>query len=214
MSSAAPVPKRSIVYIDGFNFYYGAVRDGPYKWLNLQRFFEIIRPHDEIQAIRYFTALVNGRRQRNQLAYLEALETLPLVETILGRFKIKQITCAVSACRFAGPRRFRVPEEKRTDVNIGIRMLDDAYQDLCDQFILVTGDSDLVPAVHTVKERFPRMKVIVYVPARTRVRGAAVELRGAADKSRHLPLEKLPYAQFPPTIPGGGGRVIRKPAGW
>jgi hypothetical protein len=214
MSSATPVPKRSIIYIDGFNLYYGAVRGGPYKWLNLQRLFEMIRPHDEIQAIRYFTALINGPHHRHQLTYLQALETLPLVETILGRFKIKQVTCAVSACRFGGPRKFPVPEEKRTDVNIGIRMLDDAYQDACDRFILVTGDSDLVPAIHTIKDRFPRKKVFVYVPTRTRVRGAAVELRSAADKSRHLPLEKLPQAQFPPTIPDANGGMICKPADW
>jgi hypothetical protein len=28
---------RTSIYIDGFNLYYGAVKDTPYKWLNLVR---------------------------------------------------------------------------------------------------------------------------------------------------------------------------------
>lgn len=29
--------RRSIIYVDGFTLYYGAVRGGPYKWFNLPR---------------------------------------------------------------------------------------------------------------------------------------------------------------------------------
>jgi uncharacterized LabA/DUF88 family protein len=62
-------------------------------------------------------------------------------------------------------------------------MLDDAYQDHCDQFVLVSGDSDLVPAINLVRTRFPLKKVIVYiphVPALSKTRGYAVEVRSAA----------------------------------
>jgi len=214
MASSVPTRKRSVVYVDGFNLYYGAVKGSPHKWLDLQRYFEMLRPHDDIQAVRYFTALIDGPRRRNQLAYVRALETLPLVEIVLGKFKMKQVTCQVRACTFTGTRRFTTQEEKRTDVNIAVRMLDDAYQNVCDRFVIVSGDSDLVPVVNEVKARFPDKEVIVYVPARSRVRGAAVELRAAADKDRVLPLEKLPHAQFPPRVPDGSGRVITKPADW
>jgi uncharacterized LabA/DUF88 family protein len=107
-----------------------------------------------------------------------------------------------------------IPEEKRTDVNIAVYMLDDAYQELAERFIVVSGDSDLVPAVTMLKTRFPDKEVIVYVPARSRVRGAAVELRAVADKDRTLPLEKLQHCQFPVRVPDGGGGVIVKPASW
>ena len=209
-----PARKRSIVYVDGFNLYYGLVKDSPYKWLNLQRYFEMIRPHDDIQIIRYFTAMIDGSRKTNQLRYLRALETLPLVQIILGQFKTKTVSCKVRACRFTGSRRFATQEEKRTDVNIAVHMLDDAYSDLCDRFVLVSGDSDLVPAVDLLKARFPGKEVIVYVPARDRVRGAAVELRSAADKNRTLPREKLPHAQFPVQVPASAGSVVTKPADW
>ncbi len=111
-------PKRSIVYVDGFNLYYGVLKDGPYRWLDLQRYF------------------------------------------------------------------------------------------------LVTGDSDLVPAVCMVKDLFPTKEVILYIPARTAVRGAAVELRGVADKHRLLPLELLPKSQFPAQITSGAGQIVRKPPSW
>ncbi len=45
--------KRSIVYVDGLNLYYGALRGGPHKWLDLERYFELLRPHDELEIIRW-----------------------------------------------------------------------------------------------------------------------------------------------------------------
>jgi hypothetical protein len=206
--------KRSAVYIDGFNLYYGSLRGGPHRWLNLERFFQLLRPSDDIQAIRYFTALVSGPNRARQELYLRALETLPLVQTILGRFKTKRVQCHVVGCQYTGARFFQAPEEKRTDVNIGVHLIDDAYQRLCERFILVSGDSDLVPAIHRLKMRFPEAEVIVYVPSRDAQRGAAVELRSAADKHRTLPLALLRHAHFPPTIPDGAGGTLTKPATW
>ena len=84
MASSAPAVKRSVIYIDGFNFYYGAIQGGPHRWLNLQRYFTMLRPHDDIQAIRYFTARINGSHAAHQDAYLKALSTLPLVDITLG----------------------------------------------------------------------------------------------------------------------------------
>jgi len=213
---AAPLRKsRVIVYIDGFNFYYGAVKPTPsLKWLDLERYCKLLRPHDDVQAVRYFTALVNGPTKPNQEAYLKALATTPLVNVVLGKFKDKTVKCGVSACTYVAARRFKVPEEKRTDVNIAISMLDDSYQDMCDHLILFSGDSDLVPAINLVRLRFPAKKVTVYVPSRDPTRGAAVELRLAASKHRDLPLSLLAKAQFPDAIPDGAGGTINRPAAW
>ena len=43
-------------------------------------------------------------------------------------------------------------------------MLDDAYQDACDRVVLITGDSDLVPAVQRLRDRFPEKTIITYRP--------------------------------------------------
>jgi uncharacterized LabA/DUF88 family protein len=210
-----PVKKKSIIYIDGFNLYYGALKGTANKWLNLERYFLLLRPNDDIQAIRYFTALVDGFHLANQQAYLRALETLPLVEVIFGKFKRKQIVCGVTGCQYPGNRVFSSREEKRTDVNIAISMLDDARRGLCERIVLVSGDSDLVPALDLVKTSFPLIELIVYVPARhwKRKTGSA-EIRGAADRHRSLPNEFFPKSQFPSHIPDGVGGFIRKPKTW
>jgi hypothetical protein len=163
---SAPLPKRSrtIIYVDGFNFYYGAVKGGPYKWLNLERFFTRLRPDDDICQIHYFTALINGPTLPNQQLYLRALATCPLVRTVLGNYKAKRVKCTVPGCTYTGDRRMQTVEEKRTDVNIAVQTMEDAYERRCDRFILVSGDSDLVPAVSRVVAM--GRKVLVYIPAR------------------------------------------------
>jgi hypothetical protein len=205
---------RSIVYIDGFNFYYGALRGTRHKWLNLESVFRRLRPDDDLQAVYYFTALVNGPKRSRQECYLRALSTLSTVRIILGKFKIKVIRCRVAGCAYPGSRFFDAPEEKRTDVNIALQMLDDVHHARADRMILVSGDSDLVPALEMVKAQSPQTQVIVYVPSRHPVRGAATELRAAADKDRTFPLRLLEICQFPSEVPDGRGGVIRKPAGW
>ena len=107
-----------------------------------------------------------------------------------------------------------MPEEKRTDVQIALTMARDAWEKTCEQMILVSGDSDLVPAVNLVKEIAPGTKITVYVPARHQARGAAVELRGAADKDRILPNNLFQHCQFSATLKDGEGRNISKPPTW
>ena len=93
-------------------------------------------------------------------------------------------------------------------------MLDDAYQDRCDLLIVVSGDSDLVPAFEIIKTRFPEKQLLVYVPTRVSSRGAAVEIRGAADRNRTLPLKLLRAAQFPRQMSDGAGGTLTKPENW
>ena len=211
----APTRPRTIFYIDGFNLYYGAVRATPaLKWLNLERYCKLLRPHDTIVSIRYFSALVAGSDRSSQQTYLRALSTTPLVEVVLGKFKQKNVKCGVTTCTSPGQKWYQMPEEKRTDVNISVFMLDDAYQNACDQMIIFSGDSDLVPAINMVRTRFPAKKIIVYVPSRDPVRGAAVELRTAAHVNRTLPLQLLSKCQFPNQFQDGSGGLLSRPATW
>ncbi|MBS3966597.1 MAG: NYN domain-containing protein [Truepera sp.] len=208
------MPKHSTIYVDGFNLYYGALRRGPYKWLNLERFFTLLRQDDEIRKIWYFTALIDGPNRANQETYLRALRTTPLVGIQHGRYKQKIVRCNVTNCRYRGVREFRAPEEKGTDVKIALQMLDDAYQGSCDRMVLVSGDEDLLPAVELIKQRFPHLSMTVYVPARDPRRAAATRLRKASDKHKTLPLALLSAAQFPPTITTPSGETIQKPTSW
>jgi len=212
-----PTKPRTIIYIDGFNLYYGAIKGTPNKWLNLERYFRILRPNDDIIAIKYLTAMVNGPHRSNQEVYLRALATLPSFQIHLGKFKRKTVKCNEPLCTHPGPRLFDTVEEKRTDVNIAISMLDDAYQDSCDQLVLVSGDSDLVPALATIRARFPAKRLFVYVPHIPSVattRGFAVELRSAAHVNRDLPNNLFKLSQFPSVVVDGMGAAIPKPASW
>lgn len=206
--------KASNVYVDGFNLYYGALKGTKHKWLDLQKLFTMLRPDDDVQTIHYFTAPVIGRNQPDQQRYLDALATCAKVRITLGRYAFREMTCRVLGCHHPGSKQFKRPEEKQTDVNIALQMLDDAYQRAAERFVLVTGDSDLVPAINVVRARAPSIEVIVYVPSNHMNRGAAVELRGAAHKHRTLPAVLLPRAQFPPTVTGYGGAVMTKPTDW
>jgi hypothetical protein len=82
---------KTIVYIDGFNLYYGAVKGTTYKWLDVLALCKFLLPKNQIVQIKYFTALVSARpndpdQPNRQLLFLRALRTLPNLEIIYGHF--------------------------------------------------------------------------------------------------------------------------------
>jgi len=179
----------------------------------LEKLFKRLRPQDTIVGIRYFTAEVDGPTKQNQLTYWRALGTTPLVEIIQGKFKSKQVECRNTQCTAPGRRFFLAREEKRTDVSIGVRMIDDAYQNACENMVLVSGDSDLVPAILSVRNRFPQKKIFVYVPTNPFYQRFSAELSAAANRTRHLPSNLLPISQFPAQLNDALGPIV-KPANW
>ena len=208
------IKKKSIIYIDGFNLYYGALKNTKWKWLNLDKLFSLLRQDDDIIKIKYFTAIINKPPKPEQNEYLSALSTLSNLEIILGKFKTKRVKCLVNKCKYKGNRFFQMPEEKRTDVNIALHMVNDAVIEDIGRLILVSGDSDLVPGIKMVKSINPKIEIIVYIPANEEVRSFAVELRGSADKHKTLPNILLPKSQFPQRIQNTFGDWIEKPDDW
>lgn len=87
---------RSIVYVDGFNLYYGACRHPGRRWLDLSALCERLLPNDEILEIAFCTANVKqdpsdpGKQGRQRL-YHRALRTIPNLEIHLGRFIPKSV---------------------------------------------------------------------------------------------------------------------------
>ena len=79
--------KKTIVYIDGFNLYYGLLRSSKNKWLDVVAFANSLLPRPdehEILAVKYFTARVNydpaePTAQMRQSVYLSA-DLRPLFE--------------------------------------------------------------------------------------------------------------------------------------
>ena len=88
---------RTINYIDGFNFYYRAVKNTPYKWLDFKSLFEkLLSKNNEITQIKYFTALVSGKtnpqKPIRQQIYLRALQSfIPKIEIYYGHFLTHEV---------------------------------------------------------------------------------------------------------------------------
>lgn len=217
---ATPPKKRCLVYVDGFNLYYGVLESNPgWKWLNLQSLFEALRPDEDIVTIKYFTALVEPDRHLSpkrdrQRTYLRALATLPKLQRIEGKYQLRLVTCRAAAC----PRQFQYlsPEEKKTDVNLAVHLIDDALHARADSIVLVSGDSDLEPAVEWVRKNHSATKVTVYVPtipAHATQRRNDFYLRIGVT-CRPLPLADIPHHQFQSVITLPNGATVQRPADW
>ncbi len=212
---------KTIAYIDGFNLHYGALSQSPFRWLDLEKMVRLLRPGDEIVRVKYFTAPVHGPTKPNQEAYLTALSARPCIEIVMGNFKKKTVECSNPSCpgQPRRQRRFQTHEEKRTDVNIALHMIDDAYQAHCQRFVLISGDSDLVPAIELVTDRMPSAKVNVYIPVPSNAAGARErsykkELRTASTSVRALPVQLLQHCLLPNPIAVPGIGDIEMPPAW
>lgn len=153
--------KRVIVYIDGFNFYYGlksASRWKRYYWLDVVKLFEsFMRPDQELVAVKYFSARPDDIEQSlRQNTFFQANKENPKFRLILGKYLKKEITC------YKCGNIIHTHEEKETDVRIATQIVTDAFRNNCDISIVVSADSDMIPAIELALE--VRHKVFVYFP--------------------------------------------------
>ncbi len=153
--------QRVIVYVDGFNFYYGLKHDSHWKryyWLDMVKFFELgLKENQELLAVKYFSAIPdNELKMKNQDAFFQANKQNPKFQLILGKYLKKEITCR--NCGYT----IRTYEEKESDVRIATQIVADAFQKVCDISIVVSADSDMVPAVELALKAHQR--VFVYFP--------------------------------------------------
>lgn len=209
--------QRTFVYVDGFNFYYRAVRGGPYKWLDyLTLFRDVLRPTNDILKIQYFTARVSGKVDQGavlrQQAYLRALATIPALHVHLGSFLAHERWARLAKSPTA---HFRpIPEvvsilrveEKGSDVNLASWLVRDGFQDEYDVAVVVSNDTDLVEPIRMVVEEIGK-PVGLICPAKR----PATSLARVASFCRFVTPARLAAAQFPDRIPG---TTIQKPDGW
>lgn len=175
-SAISTLPKYNVItYIDGFNLYFGirseAIKRGTldapdprwyrYMWLNLHAMCSLmLTDRQQLVAVKYFTAPITGgkAKRERQNAYLDALRTIPDIEIIFGRFEPERKLC--EKCGHPGLH----PQEKKTDVNLATSLICDALGDKYDTAIVITGDSDIVPAVQAVKSLKPEKRIVSAFP--------------------------------------------------
>jgi hypothetical protein len=178
-----PVPSRrrtAVAYIDGFNFYYGAVRHHPdLKWVDLEVLCERLlgRGH-ELLGVTYCTARVSAtvtdpRAPERQHRYLRALSGLSRTKVLTGTFMTKTITRPIAR----GPRKGKrvevvTWEEKGSDVNVATELVLDTCDHRMTTAPIISNDSDLQ---HTVD--------VVRVSASTGERSSTVRPRSPASRT-------------------------------
>ena len=161
--------KRVTFYIDGFNFYFGIKRArsidrnwGNCYWIDVVKLCESFLGEDQIlEKVVYFTASpMNPAKNSRQSSFLNANKLIngEKFEIVRGKYMDKIITCP--NCNMS----FSKPEEKKTDVNISVRMLADCMEDKTDTVALVSADSDLIPPLEHIQRLFPQKGIKVYFP--------------------------------------------------
>lgn len=206
----------SVVFVDGFNLYYGAVKGTPYKWLDISKMVQLLLPKNQILKIKYFTALVNSRPQDpdqplRQQMYLRALKTIPNLEIIPGHFLSHEVSMPLANCPPGKQQYVKVikTEEKGSDVNIATHLLHDGYQGLYGIAIVISNDSDLVEAIRIVRNELKK-GVIVLNPFKNT---PSQELNKVATFVKPIRQGVLAASQFPSPIKDSNG-TFNKPPKW
>lgn len=161
--------ERVTFYIDGFNFYFGLKRSkdsdaewGKFYWIDMVKLCSgFLGDGQTLEKVIYFTASpLSSQKNSRQSAFLNANKLLngEKFEIVRGQYLEKHLICPYCKADIIRP------EEKRTDVNISVRMIADCISGVTDKIILVSADSDLVPPVEFIQRNYPKIGVKVYFP--------------------------------------------------
>ncbi len=212
-------------FIDGYNVFYGLLTGTPYKWLNLPSLLKDVvhenDPRSQVAEVHYFTSPVQPslatrglQSKQAQDTYVRALKAYG-VQVHWGRHRLDHrkaprfISRAMPASRTDQVDIWNL-EEKETDVRIGIAMYRMAakhcWRGECDdqiqQIVLVSGDTDMTPALEAVREDFPHLRIGIIVPHRKGMdRTPPGSLQKHADwMRRYISPEELSAHQFPERV--------------
>ena len=205
---------RTAIYIDGFNFYYGSLKGTPYKWLDPKQLCrDILKPSHKIESIVFCTAKLRPMPADpgigiRQAIYLSALQKhIPEFKPIYGHF-----VQTILLCRPVNPNLGRLvevirTEEKGSDVNLAVHLVNDARKNQFDCAVIISNDSDLAEAMRIVKEECGKT-VGLLTPGR---RSASKKLTKHSSFQRTIRNGNLAKSQLPSPIPG---TRIFKPKAW
>jgi len=202
------------VYVDGFNLYYGAVKNTPYKWLNIRRMCELAFPKNKIAEIHYCTAIVTDapwdpHQSTRQQTFIRALETTG-VEVHYGSFLSTVVRMPLAIPPAHGSRMVEVikTEEKGSDVALGALLVAHGYEKRYEAAVVVSNDSDLVLPMKIVRDELHLPVGLLNPHPRF-----SVELSKVAVFKKQIRTGVLLSAQFPRTLKDANG-TITKPASW
>jgi uncharacterized LabA/DUF88 family protein len=223
------------VYVDGFNFYHGAIKHfRGRRWLNFWTFAERLIPANAVlDEVHYFTTRIHRRPHdpdapERQATYLRALDSLQGVFVHEGKFKSKHKKVVLVDPQPMNEKRGKPKdpytplkdlgwprkawayssEEKETDVALGGMLVADCCDDKFEVAVVVTDDTDLAWPIRFVRSRGKR--VVVVSP-----RGYWLkELAPTVDDVRSIHDGVIEQHQLPDPLVLADGSEIAKPARW
>ena len=215
--------KKTRVYIDGYNLYYGLLKGLPAsKWLDLRKFVtSLFKEEHELISVKFFTARVRTyphdiAAEERQKIYLQALAAFGGVDIVEGFYSKQKALlphvnekCRTCGEAHAGMARVVKLEEKRSDVNLAVSALVDALRQDADSFALVTGDSDQTGTVYALRREFGK-SVLVFNPHVA----VSEHLKRAATYYAHIPRDLPARCQLPDIVPLSNGRTVHRPPVW
>ncbi len=203
--------------IDGFNVYHSvkqAIADGnpSSKWLDYgglcSSYLSVFGKTAVRSQVEYFSAYATHLTAKPGVVvrhrqYVNALKGTG-VEIWMSRFKWHPRWCSKCGSQRPGY------EEKETDVAIAVKMLELCVTNTCDTLAIISGDTDLLPAIRTTHRLFPGVQVWVIFPYKR----FNEELRQAADGVIRIKPKKYAQFQLPNPVVLPNGTLIPKPADW
>lgn len=158
--------------VDGFNLYHSVVDLKKYartdgKWLNIKSlcssYLSLFGKDAVLEEVYYFSALKNYLQSTRPDSILRHRQYIKCLEdtgtkVILGRFKKKDVFC--NKCF----QNLIKHEEKETDVSIAVKIVELVFLDAADTIVIVSGDTDLAPAIRTALKHFNKKKICFCFP--------------------------------------------------
>lgn len=178
----------------------------------------------ELSFVKYFSAYQTARRghemdarriaqQSRHRDFAAALESMGVM-VAMGKFKTRprskcrQCGQFISVCPCGCPIALKL-EEKETDVRMGVEMVADSLLDRVDLVAVLTNDSDIVPALQTIRRECPSVKT-VNVAFEPRIHSA--EVLDNSDFRYHVRTRALALSLLPAKVITSNGKAVRRPA--
>jgi len=212
--------ERAILYVDGFNFYYGVTR---YWWAKYKDqaglgwcdFRALIERHFQLGEdqldVKYFTAPVHvehetpHHRKDEHVRYgvwARAVRTIVGIQVIEGFYKAKNrpaesVQGSGEVLNPDAPAKSR--EEKQSDINLAVEVMLDALGPRPPRRVyLLSDDRDLMPVVFALQERLTTpINVVVLLPSRADRQNWQESYQGTAARLLNLGVVRGDHIRAP-----------------
>jgi 6-hydroxy-3-succinoylpyridine 3-monooxygenase len=235
-------PLRTRIYIDGYNLYYGCLKNTSLKWLDIVTLFELfILPSVTVkkdgrtatfsllpESIKFFTAQILEQAAKAddsvscQARYHSALRKkyngkINIIEgyysMMESKAKIVDVENPEKWPKYCQEITVWKMEEKQSDVNLALQAYHDAITDAVDHVVIVTNDTDIAPAMKLIREHTDVIIGLI-VPTKNHERQPNADLRTLSHWTRtHITEAELKASQLPRVVTGGRNPVS-KPDSW